>query len=97
MMPRIDLSKRRFGNLIVIGRAPDADDGRTRWLCRCDCGTPKIVRTANLTTGTVTGCSICRRPVLRPEHVKERRRAASRRYHARYREELRQIRRECGR
>lgn len=46
--PRAQLEGRKVGSLTVIARAADAVDGRTRWLCRCACGTMVVVRTANL-------------------------------------------------
>lgn len=49
-MPKlIDLTGKRFGRLVVTGRA-DSKNKRTRWAVRCDCGIAKTVGAQNLTT-----------------------------------------------
>ena len=41
---RVDLAGRRFGRLLVVERAASVDGRLSRmWLCRCDCGTEKLV------------------------------------------------------
>lgn len=50
-----DLTGQRFGMLTVEAPAP-AQGGRTRWLCRCDCGNTHIVAARNLKAGKVTSC-----------------------------------------
>ena len=60
----LDMTGRRFGSLVVIGRAPDQIreyEGRTSrkrmWYCQCDCGSPvKTVRGSHLTTGKIVSC-----------------------------------------
>ena len=39
----IDLTGERFGKLVVREKLPPEPDGRTRWLCDCDCGNTCIV------------------------------------------------------
>lgn len=39
----IDLTGKRFGKLVVREKLPPRDDGRTRWLCDCDCGNECVV------------------------------------------------------
>ena len=52
---RLDLSGQRFGRLTVI--APAENIGRrTAWLCHCDCGGERIVKTVHLREGKVTSC-----------------------------------------
>lgn len=51
-----DLTGRRFGRLTVIGRAGSDKQGQAMWLCRCDCGTEKVVRGANLRHGRTRSC-----------------------------------------
>ena len=52
---RLDLTGQRFGKLTVVSRAENI--GRdTAWLCRCDCGGEKAVRTANLRKGRTRSC-----------------------------------------
>ena len=39
----IDLTGERFGKLVVREKMPPMYDGRTRWLCDCDCGNTCVV------------------------------------------------------
>ena len=70
----------RFGRLTVIKRVENYEDGRTAWLCLCDCGNTKKVSTNNLKRGNVKSCGCLRRETskaneknaiksLRPEYV----------------------------
>ena len=56
MAPKQDLTGQRFGQLVVI--APEESDrhGKSRWRCRCDCGTDKTVLAGNLRNGTTVSC-----------------------------------------
>lgn len=57
-MKASDLVGFRFGNLTVIERKGSDKKGQSLWLCRCDCGTEKIVRGHDLKGGTKScGCS----------------------------------------
>lgn len=42
--PHEDLTGRRFGRLVVLGRSPKPWVGKLMWLCRCDCGNEKEVQ-----------------------------------------------------
>lgn len=50
-----DLIGQRFGMLTVIERAENIG-GRAAWLCKCDCGGEKIVRSSNLQKGNTQSC-----------------------------------------
>ena len=55
-MRRIDMKGQRFGRLVVLSCAGQKYDGKTLWLCRCDCGRrTKIVR-ASLRRGLTRSC-----------------------------------------
>jgi hypothetical protein len=61
-----DLSGRRFGRLLVLGRAEGRTPrGRLRWRCRCDCGAEVVVEGGLLRAGKRTGCGL-RCPLRRP-------------------------------
>lgn len=56
-----DYVGRKFGRWTVLKRAPDrvSKTGKSRstmWLCRCDCGTEKVVSTRALKTGMSQSC-----------------------------------------
>lgn len=58
MKPR-NLQGKRFGRLVVLGRAENSPHApkSVMWLCRCDCGTEKKIRADQLGSGTKScGC-----------------------------------------
>lgn len=55
--PRLQLEGQRFGLLTVIGFSHiDEKSKGSCWLCRCVCGTEKIVSGHNLRSGLITDC-----------------------------------------
>lgn len=59
----IDLTGKRFGRLSVLGRAKNRRN-LSMWLCRCDCGTAKVVYGAELARGRSTSCGCFRAELL---------------------------------
>lgn len=59
MATKIDLTGQRFGRLVVIRQADNAN-GMTRWQCRCDCGNETIVYGSNLRRGYTQSCGCYR-------------------------------------
>lgn len=57
----VDRTGQRFGRLLVIERVANDKYGRARWLCRCDCGGEKIVKSGNLRSGVSSSCGCFRR------------------------------------
>lgn len=55
-MSLVDITGVRFGRYTVVKRAPNDKNGSAMWVCRCDCGTEKIVRGASLRSGAVVSC-----------------------------------------
>lgn len=56
----IDLTGQRFGKLVVIERVEN-HKGRTSWLCKCDCGNTKIVRSLELRRSDTISCGCYRK------------------------------------
>lgn len=56
----IDMSGRRFGRLLVIGRAANSGRG-VRWECQCDCGQRKVVPGDSLRCGKSKSCGCLQR------------------------------------
>lgn len=52
----IDLTGQRFGKLYVREKLPPASDGRTRWLCDCDCGNSCVVSSYSLRKKNQQSC-----------------------------------------
>jgi len=58
----IDLTGQKFGRLTVIERSyPNAKNRSTRWLCKCDCGTEKIILRDSLKSGKTRSCGCLRK------------------------------------
>ncbi len=52
-----DLTGKRFGKLLVIKRRyPNNNRGRAMWLCKCECGNTKTIRSDKLLSGTTQDC-----------------------------------------
>lgn len=52
-----DLTGERFRKLKVIKRSfPNAKDGEAMWLCKCDCGTEKVIMGKSLRSGNTKSC-----------------------------------------
>lgn len=56
-----DLTGKRFGRLVVVGRGPDyinPNNGRhiVRWNCKCDCGGEALCQTPTLIHGKAKSC-----------------------------------------
>ena len=50
-----DLTGQRFGKMVAVNRVA-SQNGRTRWLCQCDCGNTCIVPTLELKSGRTKSC-----------------------------------------
>lgn len=65
MPATVELAGQRFGRLVVIERAKHIN-GRTAWVCHCDCGNTATVLTQRLSSArdgdprAVRACEVCR-------------------------------------
>lgn len=58
-MKLIDLTDKRLGRLLIIKRAGNDAQGKTKWLCLCDCGKQTVVLASSLTTLTKVPTRSC--------------------------------------
>lgn len=56
--PLIDLTGKRFGRLVIIGK--EKKPKRTMWICKCDCGKETSVQNGNLANGHTSSCGCLR-------------------------------------
>lgn len=63
MANRLDLSEMKFGRWLVLKQSKDVGK-RTTWVCRCDCGTQKIVMTEKLRNGESTSCGCFKKETI---------------------------------
>lgn len=52
----IDIKDERYGRWVVLERADTKSYGDAMWLCRCDCGTERVVMGNSLRRGTSKSC-----------------------------------------
>jgi hypothetical protein len=52
----IDLTGHVYGRLTVISRELNSPVGKTRWLCKCSCGTETVVVGNHMRTGNTKSC-----------------------------------------
>lgn len=55
-----DMVGKRFGRLVVIGRATPVGEKPVKWLCQCDCGKQVSVVTYSLKKGLTKSCGCLR-------------------------------------
>lgn len=51
-----DLVRQRFGRWLVIWCDGPGPTGHTRWVCRCDCGAVRVLRSDVLLSGASQSC-----------------------------------------
>jgi len=52
-----DLTGMRFGRLMVVRRGKGDGHSKSRWSCRCDCGSSVLVNSSSLLRGLTKSCS----------------------------------------
>ena len=51
-----DLTKQRFGRLVVLYKTRVDKNGHSYWMCQCDCGKQKEISSSNLKDGKTLSC-----------------------------------------
>lgn len=64
-----DLIGKRFGRWTVVCRSENSKDGKTKWLCRCDCGKEKAVYGRYLRSGQSLSCGCIRNEMLKQSRI----------------------------
>lgn len=60
MVAVLDLSGKNFGRLTVMCRAESSPNGKARWVCKCECGTEKVIFSSALVGGITLSCGCLR-------------------------------------
>lgn len=55
-MKILDLTGERYERLVVIKKVGVSKDGQKTYLCKCDCGNVKIIKSGNLRSGKTKSC-----------------------------------------
>lgn len=52
----MNLIGQKFGKLLVVGKHPEKKHRSIRWVCKCECGNIKILKTSQLSSGDYKSC-----------------------------------------
>ena len=69
-MPMRDLKGEVFGRLTVVQFAEKNKYKQARWLCRCSCGTEKVIEGYSLTRGHTKSCGCLAKEALIKRNTK---------------------------
>lgn len=58
-MQLVDLTGQTIGKWLVQERGPNNTSKHTRWWCKCQCGTKKLIASGSLRSGDSTQCKSC--------------------------------------
>lgn len=73
-----DLVGQRFGKLLVISETTErSSNGSIKWLCKCDCGTEKVIAAKNLVGNKAKSCGCLNRATKNVRHGLSREKAYS--------------------
>jgi hypothetical protein len=64
----VDITNRRFGRLVAMRRAGNDSRGKAVWLCQCDCGNSRSIRSYDLRQGKTQSCG-CWQSESRKHHT----------------------------
>ena len=67
----VDITGNKYNKLTVVNRVENSKDGKSRWLCLCDCVNKTIVSGSNLKTGLVKSCGCLSHKKAWNRYVKE--------------------------
>ncbi len=69
MSSPLNLTGQTFGRF-TVGEKSKSDDSGSCWVCRCSCGTEKIIRASHLQSGRVVSCGCFRKEQVLKAHTK---------------------------
>lgn len=64
MAKAYDLTGQRFGRLVALYKCDFKLNNHYPWMCQCDCGKTKIIRTRDLVSGKTTSCGCYQKEVV---------------------------------
>ena len=70
MTKALGLTKQKFGRLTVIKRIENDKHGKSRWLCKCDCGNEIQVVGIDLKSGHTQSCGCLQKEALLKRTIK---------------------------
>ena len=70
MPKKIDITGKRFNRWLVKSPSEKRANGLVMWLCYCECGTERLVRSSDLTTGHSQSCGCLSKEALSLQRLK---------------------------
>lgn len=70
-MPQLNLLGEKYGQLTVVQEAPKIN-GRTAWVCKCDCGKEVTVITKSLRNGNTKSCGCLHKKTISKDIANQR-------------------------
>lgn len=67
--PPIDITGQKFHRWTVVKRTDSSPKGQAQWLCRCDCGTEKVLKSIVIRRGISKSCGCYKIEVLKERSV----------------------------
>jgi hypothetical protein len=64
-----DISGKVFGRLTVLRFDKTDDSYRSRWICKCECGTIKSILSTNLLSGDIVSCGCYKKEFNKKERI----------------------------
>lgn len=66
-----DIKGKRFGRLLVLDLASNATGGDvSKWRCKCDCGTVKVIAGNSLASGKTQSCGCLQKETIAQQAIK---------------------------
>ena len=65
----VEMAGRRFGLYQVVARSQSTSNRGDRWLCKCECGTERVVHGASLRRGQSQSCGCTRGRLTAARHT----------------------------
>ena len=69
-----DLTGQKFNRWTVFRRVENTKSGQAQWLCRCDCGTERILLSSPLIRGLSKSCGCLSKEVQRKKQIEKNKR-----------------------
>ena len=69
MGKKIDLTGREFGELRVIAEHSERKNKKIYWVCKCSCGTEKLISGSDLKSGKIKSCGCLKTEILKSKEM----------------------------
>lgn len=68
--PRVDLTGKKYGRLTVVSVSHRDKHREYHWLCKCECGTEKVLKMDDFKNGETRSCGCLQLEITRDSRVR---------------------------